>query len=307
MLLSTLDSSIKQEVTTKTRLFALLLVAIFSASARGEEGKLPVSVTFTIAADTNLVMIPGESPGAPSFALDTGGGVSVLAKSLVEKLGGQSYGTFTGFRLTGERLDLQLYKVPELRVGPIVRRQVVVAEWDGLDKLHLEGIIALDFFRAQPFTLDFQHHQIIFESPASLAQRRIVGKTVTLRLDDQRGVNLTPFARFRVGSRPAECEIDTGSQGYILNLRYMKQLGVDPNSSAVKRSEYTTILGNKELRYTATIPAPSLEGVPRATTGQAVSALFEEIIYDCNIGIDYWANRIVTFDVPHRALLVTAK
>jgi len=127
-----------------------------------------------------------------------------------------------------------------------------------------------------------------------------------LRLDNQRGVSLTPFARFRIGLNSAECEIDTGSQGYILNLRYMRRLGVDPNSNVVKSSEYTTILGNKELRYTAMIPAPSLEGIPKAT-GQTVPALFEEIIYDCNMGIDYWANRIVTFDVPHRALLVSAK
>jgi hypothetical protein len=162
MLFSTLHSNPTKEATMKARLLMLLLVAISCASVTGQAQELPVSMPFTIATDTNLLMIPSASPGAPSFALDTGGGVSVLAKSLVEKLGGQSYGTFTGFRLTGERLDLELYKVPELRVGPIVQRQVVVAEWDGLDKLHLDGIIALDFFRAQPFTLDFQHHQIIF-------------------------------------------------------------------------------------------------------------------------------------------------
>jgi Aspartyl protease len=290
----------------KTRLVTLLLVATFSAFAAGQEGKPAVSVPFTIAADTNLLMIPSASPGGPSFALDTGGGVSVLAKGLVEKLGGKSYGTFTGFRLTGERLDLELFKVPELRVGPIVQKEVVVAGWDGLDKLHLDGIIGLDFFRAQPITVDFVHHQLIFETSVSLAQRRIAGRTVALRLDDQRGVSLTPFARFRVGSRSAECEIDTGSQGYILNLRYMKQLGIDPNSSAVKRSEYTTILGNKELRYTAAVPTPSLKGIP-AVAGESVPALFEEIIYDCNVGIQYWAGRIVTFDVPNKVLLVSTK
>jgi hypothetical protein len=161
-------------------------------------------------------------------------------------------------------------------------------------------------FALNPSRSTFSIIRLFFETATSLAQRRIASKTVTLRLDDQRGINLTPFARFRVGSRSAECEIDTGSQGYILNMRYMKQLGVDPNSSAVKRSEYTTILGNKELRYTATILAPSLEGIP-AVAGQTVPALFEEMIYDCNIGIQYWATRSVTFDVTHRALLVSAK
>jgi hypothetical protein len=60
------------------------------------------------------------------------------------------------------------------------------------------------------------------------------------------------------------------------------------------------------LRYTATIPAPTLEGIP-AVSGETVPALFEEIIYDCNIGIQYWTNRIVTFDIPDRVLLVSPK
>jgi aromatic ring-cleaving dioxygenase len=48
-------------------------------------------------------------------------GVSVLSKSLVDKLGEKPTGQFTGFRMIGERLDVQLYTISELRVGPMVQ------------------------------------------------------------------------------------------------------------------------------------------------------------------------------------------
>lgn len=232
--------------------------------------------------------------------------MTVLSPSLVDKLGGTPAGILTGFRLTGERIDLQLFIIPEFRIGPMVQHHVVVAEWVGLDNLHLSGILALSSFRTQPITLDFKHHQLIFETKASLANRRASSKIVPVHFDDQRGIGLTPFAGFLAGSQTAECEIDTGSQGYILNSRYMKPLGVDPNSDVVKSSEHTTILGNKELRYSAIVPAPHLSDIPFGKD-EVARALFEDIIYDCNIGIDYWANRVVTFDVPHKGLIVSTK
>jgi Aspartyl protease len=68
------------------------------------------SIPFTVSSETSLLMIPVSVGGDTTipFVLDTGSGVSVLSQSLVDKLGGKATGRFTGFRLTGERIDLQL-------------------------------------------------------------------------------------------------------------------------------------------------------------------------------------------------------
>jgi hypothetical protein len=284
----------------------LFAVAWFATTAAASQ-KSPEHIPF-LRSDDGILMIQGSvgTENQYSFILDTGAGLSVLSQSLVDKLGGKRAGQFTGFRMTGERLDVQLYTIPELRVGTIMRKSALVGAWDGLDKLHIDGIISLNFFRDQPITLNFEHKQLIFETPASLAQRRDSGRAVPVRLDDQRGISLELFAPFLVGSHSAECEVDTGSQGYTIQLRYMELLGLNKEGSNVKKFEHTSILGAKETRYTAALPSLALEGVP-SDERQNARATFEELIYDCNIGSNYWTGRSVTFDVPGRTLIVSGK
>ncbi|MFZ1941398.1 MAG: retropepsin-like aspartic protease [Terracidiphilus sp.] len=253
-------------------------------------------------------MIPVSTGGAETtpFVLDTGSGVTVLAQSLVDRLGGKPAGRFTGFRLTGERIDLDLFTIPELRVGPVVRHDVVVAGWDGLDKFHLSGMIALDFFRDQEFTLDFSARRLVFESQPSLAARLRHGSVVKAQFDDVRGVSLDLFAPFRIDGKIGECEVDTGSQGYVFAARYMDALGLTAKSSGVKESKHTTILGNTETRYSAPVDSLTL-GDTQIASSPHPSVLFENIIYDCNVGIDFWMNKTVTFDIPHKKLVVSSR
>jgi hypothetical protein len=255
----------KRTQLTRIHVVVPLLVA-WCMGATAIAQKTATSIPFTRSKDGQL-MVPGSAGAGTqySFVLDTGAGLSVLPKSVVEKLGGKPTGHFTGFRETGERLELDLYTIPELRVGPAVQSPAIVVAWDALDKFHLDGIISLAFFRKQPITLDFVHDQLTFETPASLALRRRSGSAVPVRLDASM-INATSastcsrhssLARFRLNVR-----WDTGSEGYMVQQRYMGSLAISPESSAVKKSEHTTILGNKEVRYGASLPSLTLGGVP---------------------------------------------
>jgi len=188
----------------------------------------------------------------------------------------------------------------------VVQNPALVGAWDGLDKFHLNGIISLAFFRKQPITLDFERNQLIFETRASLAQRRRSGSAVPVHLDDQRNISLDLFAPFLVGSHPAECEVDTGSEAYMVQQRYMELLGISTDSRAVKKSEHATILGNKEVRYDTTLPSIALAGIP-ASARRNAPVTFQDLIYDCVVGWNYWAGGSVSFDVPDRALIVSVK
>lgn len=266
------------------------------------------SIPFTVSSETSLLMIPVSVGGDATipFVLDTGSGVSVLSQSLVDKLGGKATGRFTGFRLTGERIDLQLFTIPQLRLGPIVQKNALVAGWDGLDKFHLAGMISLSFFRDLPFTLDFRSHQLVLETLSGLAARRKHGSVIRVQLDDMRGISLDLFAPFHMDGKAAECEVDTGSQGYVLASRYMSILGITAQSSGVEASEHTSILGKKEVRYRASAPSLRLDDSQMGTEDKS-SVLFEDIIYDCNVGIDFWKDRVVTFDIPRREMVVSER
>jgi hypothetical protein len=209
-----------------------------------------------------------------------------------------------GFRLTGERMDLPLFIIPTIRLGPVVEDHALVAGWNGLDQFHIAGVLSLSFFRQHPFTLDMRTHRLLLESAASLRARRANGNVLPVRFDDLRGVSLDLFAPFLLDGHKALCELDTGSQGYIFALRYMVKLGLKPDSPGVKTQEATSILGHREERYVAPVPSLRLVGTELSAPGKS-SALFEDLIYDCDVGIDFFENRVVTFDLAHRQLIIS--
>ena len=169
-------------------LFSLLALPLLAKSR-------PVSVPFTTNSE-GMVILPATVGGNISVPLifDTGSGLDVLAPSLIEKVHGTPAGQFTGFRMTGERLDIPLFIVPELSVGPIRKENALVGSWDVLDKMHLDGIVSLNDFRQQPVTFDFVRKVVIFETPESLAQRRATETPTPVKFDDQRGITLDVFA-----------------------------------------------------------------------------------------------------------------
>ena len=178
-----------------------------------------------------------------------------------------------------------------------------MAAWDLLDKYHLDGIISANLFRNQPFTIDFGRKLLFLESKASLSARRRSGHILPARLDDERGISLDVFTRFLLGSHEALCEIDTGSQGFILDSRYLNLLGIDKDSKNVKKSEKENIVGAKVVQYETTIPALALADVPDSEILQP-AAMFENLIYDCVIGTNFWSDKVVTFDLPEKILIM---
>jgi hypothetical protein len=279
-------------------LFVLLVAAPLWAKPN------PVSIPFTISTD-GMVMVPATAGGSISIRVifDTGAGFDVFAPSLIEKLHGKPLSQFSGFRMTGERIDIPLFVIDELSIGPMVKKNAVVGGWDALDKLHLDGIVSLNDFREQPLTFDFVNQMLIFETPDSLAQRRASGKSVPAQFDDQRKISLNLFAGFLIEGLPCQCEIDTGSQSVTASTRYMAQLGIDKNGKDVKKHEGRTIAGAAETRYETSLSQISLSAAPQISVTHP-GVLFSDIIYDCVVGIDFWSGKTITVDIPGKQLIV---
>jgi len=178
------------------------------------------AIPFTRTVD-GFVLIPVSVGEADSIQLifDTGSGIDVLAPSIIQRLHGRPAGTFTGFRMYGDRIDIPLFVIPTLSIGPVVRKSAVVGSWDVLDSLHVAGTIAANDFRNQPFTLDFVHGVMTFEAARSLASRRSAGTPRPLLLDDARGLSLDLFAKFLVAADSGVCDIDTGSPMATIGIR----------------------------------------------------------------------------------------
>jgi hypothetical protein len=265
----------------------------------------PVSIPFTTNSD-GMVIVPATLGATIPMhvILDTGAGVDVIAPSLIEKVHGRPAGQFTGFRMWGERLDIALFIVPEISVGPVVKKDALVGTWDVLDQLHLDGIVAVNDFRRQPFTLDFANKRLVFETEKSLRGRKADGSLVPLQTDDRRGITLDLFSHFTFGKQTGQCEIDTGSPRATISTRYMGDLGIDKDAKGVRKQEHKTIAGAAVVNYWTTIPQISLAAAPQVSLAPAQVA-FSDIVYDCVIGVDFWHARAVTINIPDRQLIVS--
>lgn len=277
-------------------LFLLVTLPQFSASK-------PRTVTFTIDPH-QFIVLPAKVGDIPArFIFDTGSGIDVMAPSLIAKAQGKPSGQFTVFSMRGEKLDLSLFVVPELTVGPMKKKSAVVASWDVLDKLHIDGIVSINDFRYQPVTLDFIKKRVIFETPASLVRRRAAGITIPLKFDDMRGVALDIFARFLIGDESGLCEVDTGSQNATVSARYMAALGIEKTGKTVQKHQWTTATGASALRYDTALSHISFAAAPQIKLVNPTVS-FSDIIYDCAVGIDFWSDKVLTIDIPSHEMIV---
>jgi len=278
----------------------ILLIALPALAFRK-----PVEIPLSISPE-GFVTVPATLGGTLSahVIFDTGAGMDVLAPSVVEKLHGTPAGRFTAFRMWGDRLDVPLFTVSEISVGPVVRSNVLVGAWDMLDQLHLEGIVSVSDFRQQPFTLDFVNKVMVFETAKSLTQRRRTGKTSPLKFDEQRGITLVLFADFLIGNQPGQCEIDTGSQNATVATRFMAPLAIDKDGKDVKKREQKNSDGVTTVRYMTTLPKIALAAAPVIAIANAPTT-FADIIYDCVVGLDFWLGKVLTIDISGRQLIAS--
>jgi len=282
-----------------------LLCAILFVTLPAAANSKAESIPFTTNAD-GMVIIPASVGQANTVhvILDTGAGLAVLAPSLIEKGHGIAAGQFTGFRMEGERIDIPLFVIPALKIGAMEQKNVLVGSWDLLDKWHLDGIVSLRQFTAQPFTLDFVNKVLVLETPETLAKRKAAGSMSPLQFDEQRNITLDMFAKFLFDGQPGQCEIDTGSPSASLSTRYLALLGIDKDGKDVHKVERKTETGVTVVRYYATLRDVSLATVPAIKLASPRVAL-GDLIYDCVIGVDFWSGRALTVDIPDHQIIVS--
>lgn len=282
-------------------LFTLVVGCATAASAQG------AAVKFVI--DSNdLVRVPvtlGDSLRR-SLIFDTGAGIDALAPSLIKALHGTPAGELDAPRMTGEILHIPLYRIDRLRVGDLELKGVLVGSVEILDQMGLPGIMSLNDFREQPVTLDFLHNELVPESPASLERRKSAGVSIPIRSDDLRGEAIDMFADFLLAGVRGECVIDTGSQAPTISTRLLAVLGIDSTGPGVRMRRSTTIGGATQTSYLTTIPSVAL-ATDTTIRQDRPHVIFSDIIYDCNVGLDWWKGRTMTIDLhTHRLVISTS-
>lgn len=240
---------------------------------------------------------------------DTGGGVTVLSRSLCRRVRCTPDGTYSGQRMSGQTIHLQMVRVPSITIAGHRVEQARVAVMDTRSLLHpdlgVEGVAALDLFTDQPFTIDHGSHLFALEDAASLAARRKAGTVAHVRVerDGPSAVVYLPFELSAGGPR-VEAEVDTGSRDLILDQRFMSTLGIAPDGAGVKRVEGRDQTGAAYVRFFSKLPrAIDVPGEPALSVAAGSTVMFQRIIHDGLVGHAFLSGYAVTFDIPRSSLV----
>ncbi|MBV8155399.1 MAG: hypothetical protein JO241_05050 [Candidatus Eremiobacteraeota bacterium] len=207
--------------------------------------------------------------------VDLGAGVNIVSERLAHLV---AYtGKYTTMRLTGERLDLPIGKVVSIAIGDVGIGDPTVGVWKGLVAARgVDGLISANAFRDRATTIDFRGKQIVIEDAVSFPERRRTATYVPLFLQDELNYAMGVFARFKFGNgKTGLCEIDTGRSDTVLDNVYA------PGG----------------------IASIELDGAPQ-THVDAPKVKFDNLLYDCMIGNDFWGGRTITLDILNRGLWV---
>lgn len=228
-----------------------------------------------------------------TFLFDTGGGVSVVTVEFAERIGCTPWGNLSGFRLSGERLDGPRCDDVVFDLGNGVSLTSPAAGVFDLKAMlppqgPVDGILSLDAFAEQPFTLDLAASRIVLETPDSLAARIDGAVEVPVHFARQAGgYSLTVLALAETEAGDLWLQLDSGGVPPLL---------LAPHAAAA--------MGAPETSQPAETFVLGLGAGARRASVEVVPTVRPNMIIDGNIGEPTMARMVLTFDLANQKLWV---
>ena len=240
---------------------------------------------------TGHIVVPAKVQGIDgNFILDTGAGINLLFEDFAQKLPRkpQSYNFFTGFRATGERLDVPLYKDIEMDLVGInftdIPFSIANLKIEGID-----GLISLKMFENTDILLDYERQEIILDKFHFSNKTKAIDIFISTQADDS--VDIFTYALLN-DKHKIKVLLDTGAgrDSYWLNDKFINTLGlniaslqnfdkVSETNETIKTKIYTTKINSISNEFSK-IEHPNIMFV-------------ENLIYEGKTSLNWLGERIV--------------
>lgn len=276
----------------------------FSQSATSNE------IPFQLLGSGHLLVKAKADGVEGNFIFDTGAGITVFTKTYFDKLKHVTPedGGYTGFRATGERLDIDLFLVKDFEFGSIKKAQEEISYID-VNLGGIDGIISLKALESVPFTIDFEKKVLRIETSQALTNIRKKASIVPVQLEQSRNKSLTLFSYFKVNDTlNLQVSLDSGAgkDVFRLNSKYLQRLGVDVSDTLhVKKIEKKSEFDEKHVShiYLTSLSKLTSAAAPSVNTTNFPVQFVDGLIYDGIIWIN-WLGSKITFDLQQKVLLV---
>lgn len=271
----------------------------------GPRAKQTKPVQVPQGAEMRLQPYQGSMPSLPvevgghtlPMLFDTGAGLTTITPAVAEELGCQPYGRVLGFRMGGERVQMERCDNVTLTIHGVPLHHATVGVYDVMTLLpkdwpQVAGVVSLSSFEGHALTVALAEQRLVLESPESLQQRTGEMSPVRTRWGRQQGgLALDIFLPVSISGGQAWFEMDSGTLGpTILAPHTAKALGVDLDGPGVIR--HAPRKGQPAWWEVGQVQLDLVGGEPVQT-----KAVVEEIIYDGVLGVQDLQRWIITLDL----------
>lgn len=174
---------------------------------------------------------------AGTFLFDSGMGLSMITPATAAQMGCKPWGQTTGFRATGERVDMQKCNAAHLDIAGVALSMPTLAVFDLMKLMPagmapLSGAIGLDAFAGRQITIQSHAQRLVLETPDSLATRIRRAHAIPLRVvRDAQGAALTVDVGMPTHAGMVWMELDTGNRSgaHMIGKHVAALLGLKPD------------------------------------------------------------------------------
>ncbi|MEO8874808.1 MAG: retropepsin-like aspartic protease [Polyangiaceae bacterium] len=175
----------------------------------------PISVPFDYVGPS-WIRVPADIGGVASHLIfDTGGGITIVSKTLCKQMKCVPDGTASGKRMSGQTIEVKMSRVPSITIAGHRVVNARVAVLDTSDLLHpdlgVDGVAGLDLFRDQAVTIDYAQQRFVIENAASLAERHRAGTTTKMHIEND-GPSTVVYLPLLLAPQAPPLEMEEGAR-----------------------------------------------------------------------------------------------
>ncbi len=247
-----------------------------------------------------------------TFIFDSGIGLNLISKDLCSKLaaGGckPTNQVFSGKRMSGQEVRCELVSLSSISIGTVRSENNVPAGILDMnlppDFSEIGGFLSLQFFEKTPVTMSYNTGELIIETEKSIEELERHGKKVVPIELERNGPSIDAFLDLKLPSgKVIRAEVDSGSDSFILNSKFMTELGIDRESKNMRKVIGRDETGHEYARYFTHMEGPIGLQASEDIFQRDLDVVFQDIIYDGLIGDSFLKRYNVTYDVPRSRMM----
>ena len=233
-----------------------------------------------------------------NFIFDTGAGINIFFNDFVSRFKNKpsSSNFMTGFRATGERLDIPLFKTKEIHFANETFRNTPFSTID-MKIPGVDGLISLKMFESSNITVDYEKQEISINTASPESYSKAIDIFISTHADNTLDIS-TSMTLDNTHKIKVLLDSGAGSGSFWLSDKLIKILGVNTSTLEVAKKESEI---NSQIKNTISRGKLDVIGNEFVKVYKPKVVFVENLIYEGKTGID-WIGKKFVISIKNRKI-----